>query len=56
MAELSENVKRALQRPGNYHQLLPAEQWDIDESLGILDWEPTPEEVQQFKTEWEKRK
>lgn len=29
----------ALQRPTNYSQLSAERQWDIDKSLGILDWD-----------------
>lgn len=29
---------QAKQRPANYDKLSPGEQWDIDKSLGILDW------------------
>jgi len=30
--------QRARQRPANYDQLSPQEQWQIDKALGILDW------------------
>lgn len=29
----------AKNRPGNYEQLSPREQWEIDKELGILDWD-----------------
>lgn len=29
----------SFQRPKNYFKLSAREQWDIDASLGILDWE-----------------
>lgn len=43
------NVKQALKRPTNYSKLDPREQWDIDKQLGILDWDPTPEEIKEYK-------
>lgn len=33
-----EMFEKSFQRPRNYPQLSPAEQWAIDKSLGILDW------------------
>ena len=33
-----EMFEKSFQRPKNYFQLPPEEQWAIDESLGILDW------------------
>lgn len=30
---------RANQRPENFNSLSPAEQWEIDKRLGILDWD-----------------
>jgi len=38
---ISHELQQALKRPKNYHTLSPSEQWEIDKSLGILDWEPT---------------
>lgn len=43
------SLKQALKRPDNYNNLSPREQWDIDKNLGILDWEPTEEEIKQYK-------
>lgn len=31
--------ERSLQRPSDYATLPPAEQWEIDKELGILDWD-----------------
>lgn len=42
-------LRAALRRPDNYAQLGPAEQWAIDKHLGILDWEPTPAEVAEYR-------
>jgi hypothetical protein len=36
---LSEDAKKAEQRPDDYDDLTPSEQWDIDAELGILDWD-----------------
>jgi hypothetical protein len=32
----------AERRPSNFKSLPPQEQWDIDKSLGILDWSGSP--------------
>lgn len=48
MKELGDNVQRALRRPKNFWLLPPRRQWDIDAELGILEWDPTPEEVEQY--------
>lgn len=34
-----EMFEKSFQRPKNYFKLSPQAQWDIDASLGILDWE-----------------
>lgn len=36
-----EMFEASFRRPSNYFKLRPTEQWDIDASLGILDWEGT---------------
>ena len=36
---LSEGARKALDRPANYADLPPSEQWAIDKQLGILDWD-----------------
>jgi hypothetical protein len=44
--------EKSFQRPANYFDLSPTEQWDIDKSLGILDWEGTglsKEDEKRFK-------
>lgn len=33
-----EHFLNALQRPRNYQNLPPEQQWAIDKQLGILDW------------------
>jgi hypothetical protein len=32
-------AKKAAQRPSNYGELAAGTQWEIDKSLGILDWD-----------------
>lgn len=34
-----EMFERSFQRPSNYFELSARSQWEIDEDLGILDWE-----------------
>lgn len=41
MKQMAEQAKK---RPSNYDELTPAEQWAIDEELGILDWDGTETE------------
>jgi len=43
------SLKQALKRPKNYHKLPARQQWDIDKFLGILDWEPTEEEIKEYR-------
>ena len=46
---VTHNVWQALCRPANYASLSLEEQWRIDDRLGILDWDPTPEEIKQYR-------
>ena len=39
MNALSPMARVACRRPKNYSNLTPEEQWDVDKSLGILDWD-----------------
>jgi hypothetical protein len=32
-------TERAKQRPDDFEELSPQEQWEIDKRLGILDWD-----------------
>jgi hypothetical protein len=50
------SLERALQRPDDYNDLSPREQWEIDKSLGILDWDPTPEEEIEYRKRRNKEK
>lgn len=43
------SLEQALKRPNNFNKLSPADQWEIDKQLGILDWEPTEEEIKRYK-------
>ena len=46
-----EMFEKSFQRPKNYFQLSEDEQWEIDEKLGILDWEGedlTAEDINRF--------
>jgi hypothetical protein len=42
------SLTQALKRPLNYNDLPASEQWAIDKRLGILDWEPTQEEINEY--------
>tara|TARA_Y100000310_G_scaffold29287_1_gene27764 strand:+ start:226 stop:810 length:585 start_codon:yes stop_codon:yes gene_type:complete len=41
-------VDQALKRPDNFLKLTEEEQWSIDRKLGILDWDPTKEEIKEY--------
>lgn len=43
------SVEQALKRPADYNGLSLEAQWAIDKRLGILDWDPTPEEVARYR-------
>lgn len=47
----------SFKRPSNFFKLSPERQWDIDKSLGILDWIGTnisQEDMIRFKKHYEK--
>ncbi len=51
-----EMFEQSFKRPSNYFKLSPERQWEIDDDLGILDWEGgnlTPEEKQRFKKHYD---
>lgn len=64
---LSESIKRlkekemfekSFSRPSNYFKLSPERQWEIDDDLGILDWEGghlTEEEQARFKAHYKQK-
>lgn len=41
-----EMFERSFQRPKNFFELTPQEQWAIDKRLGILDWDGSDLEVE----------
>jgi hypothetical protein len=48
--------ERSFQRPKNYFKLSTEEQWDIDKSLGILDWAGdglTEEDIIRFRNHYD---
>ena len=48
--------EKSFERPSNYFKLSPERQWEIDNQLGILDWEGghlTKEELKRFKDHYE---
>lgn len=42
------SLDAALQRPLNFSLISPDEQWAIDKRLGILDWDPSPDEMLEY--------
>jgi hypothetical protein len=44
-------LNQALKRPLNYHKMIPQRQWEIDKSLGILDWDPDENEINSYATQ-----
>lgn len=48
MEYVSQNVQRALLRPTDFNDLPTKTQLFLDEHLGIIDWKPTPEEIEQY--------
>ena len=50
-----EMFEKSFQRPRNYFKLSSERQWEIDEELGILDWEGgnlTKEENERFQNHY----
>jgi hypothetical protein len=43
------SLEQALKRPSNYQKLSERQQWEIDKNLGILDWDPTLDEIERYK-------
>jgi len=51
-----EMFEKSFQRPKNFFKLTPERQWEIDKSLGILDWVGTDlsdEDKKIFKDHYE---
>ena len=54
-----EMFEKSFQRPKNFFDLSPEEQWAIDKKLGILDWngdDLTAEDRKRFKAHYETNK
>jgi hypothetical protein len=52
-----EMFEKSFQRPSNFFKLSGAEQWAIDKSLGILDWEGkdlSKEDIKRFNAHYTK--
>jgi hypothetical protein len=50
-----EMFEESFKRPKDYFKLSPQEQWAIDDSLGILDWEGTDltdEDMKRFRARY----
>jgi hypothetical protein len=51
-----EMFEKSFERPKNYFKLSPERQWEIDDELGILDWEGrdlTKEDKERFDNYYE---
>jgi hypothetical protein len=51
-----EMFEKSFQRPKNYFKLSARRQWEIDESLGILDWNGdglSKEDIKRFQAHYE---
>jgi len=42
------SLERALKRPLSHSTDSARTQWATDKALGILDWDPTPEEAEEY--------
>jgi hypothetical protein len=54
-----EMFEKSFERPKNFFNLSEKEQWTIDNSLGILDWEGNDlnvEDLKKFKDHYKKEK
>lgn len=50
-----EMFEKSFERPRNYFKLSHREQWEIDDRLGILDWEGkglTPKDIERFEAHY----
>jgi hypothetical protein len=41
-------LEQALKRPLGYNKMFERRQWETDAQLGILDWEPSKEESDEY--------
>ena len=54
-----EMFEKSFERPSNYFKLSAEQQWDVDKSLGILDWngdDLSKEDMKRFKDHYKKKK
>jgi hypothetical protein len=54
-----EMFEKSFERPNNYFKLDGRTQWEIDKSLGILDWEGkdlTDEDMKRFEEHYKNKK
>lgn len=52
-----EMFEKSFERPKDYFELSPTQQWEIDRKLGILDWTGdnlTPEDIERFRKHYKK--
>lgn len=50
-----EMFEKSFERPSNFFDLTPEEQWNIDKKLGILDWmgeNLSKEDIERFKNHY----
>lgn len=50
-----EMYEKSFERPKNYFHLSSDKQWDIDKTLGILDWDGeglTKEQIERYKSHY----
>jgi hypothetical protein len=52
---MTHELEQALKRPSDYASLSPRQQWDIDAKLGILDWNPSKKEADEFCRRWKEK-
>jgi hypothetical protein len=54
-----EMFEKSFQRPIDYFKLSPERQWEIDDNLGILDWEGkdlSAEDKERFKNHYKSKR
>ena len=52
---MSYNVDQAMKRPADYAKLSGEDQWATDRRLGILDWDPTKDECEEYDRRYAER-
>ena len=54
-----EMFEQSFNRPSNYFKLTSRQQWEIDDNLGILDWDGSglsDEDIKRFKEHYKSKK